>query len=348
MSTIKLPGLVDMHVHLRDPGQTEKEDFYTGTSAALAGGFTTVFDMPNNKLPITTSERLEEKKEDAKKKIVCDVGFYFGSLGENIDEFKKIKNKVYGLKLYLNQTTGGYIIDEIALKKIYDNWPNDSLILLHSEENIIDRVMNEVRRTGKRSHFCHLSSKAELVAVIQAKKDNLPVTCGVCPHHLFLTEKDVSLLGAFGRMKPELKSEKDRQFLWKNLKYVDVIESDHAPHTLDEKNSDHPPHGVPGLETTLPLLLKAADEKKLSIDRIIELCYTNQAHILGLRQDKNTYIEVDMMEYIIRGKDLKTKCGWTPFEGWKVKGRVKRVVLRGKKVYEDGKVLVKPGFGKVL
>ncbi len=124
MSKLILPGLIDPHVHLRDPGQTWKEDFHTGTSAALAGGFTTILDMPNNKIPIITSKRLNEKIKIAKEKIVCDVGFYFGSLGDNLDQFEKVSKKILGLKLYLNQTTGNFLVDKKMLKKIFIAWNN--------------------------------------------------------------------------------------------------------------------------------------------------------------------------------------------------------------------------------
>src|SRR5581483_11860086 len=112
MNMLTLPGLIDLHVHLREPGQTEKEDFITGTSAAIAGGYTTIFDMPNNSIPITTKERLDEKITIAKEKILCDVGFHFGSRGNNIEEFEKVKNTAMGLKLYLNETTGNYLVAE--------------------------------------------------------------------------------------------------------------------------------------------------------------------------------------------------------------------------------------------
>ena len=122
MQTITLPGLIDIHVHLRTPGQEYKEDFTTGTKAAIAGGFTTVFDMPNNKLPITTEERLDEKINLAKNNIHSDIGFYFGSLGDNLDQFEKVSNKVWGLKLYLNETTGNFLISKEKLEGIFIAW----------------------------------------------------------------------------------------------------------------------------------------------------------------------------------------------------------------------------------
>jgi len=350
---INLPGLIDIHVHLRDQGQTKKEDFFTGTSAAIAGGFTTVLDMPNNKIPITTLERLKEKIKIAKEKTVCDIGFYAGSLGNNLDELMKMEPYVFGLKLYLNKTTGNFLIDKNELLRIFSTWKSDEPILFHAEEDILATVMEAMKRTGKRIHICHISSEKEFRIIINAKEKGYKVTCGVTPHHLFLTTSDEKKLGPFGMMKPSLKTKRDVDFIWKNLEYIDVIESDHAPHTIEEKNRPPAggkiPFGVPGLETTLPLLLTAVSENKLSINRLIELCYKNPKKIFNIKTDENTYVEIDEKEeYIIDNKNLKTKCGWSPFNGWKVKGRLKRVFIRGIKVFEDGKLLVKPGFGKII
>jgi len=345
---ITLPGLIDVHVHLRDPGQTYKEDFYTGSCAALAGGFTTIIDMPNNKEPITTMKRLQEKIKEAKKKIVCDIGFYFGSLGNNLKEFKKVQKSVFGLKIYLNQTTGDYIVDEKAFAKICSAWPKKLPILLHAEANVIEPIIKISHNTGQRIHICHVSTKKELQTIIRAKEKSYKLTCGITPHHLFLSRGMADKLGSFGSMKPEIEKGY-REFLWKNLKYVDVIESDHAPHTIEEKKSNKPPFGVPGLETTLPLLLTAVSQRRLSINQLIELCFENPKKIFNIKTDKKTYIEVDEKEsYTIENKNLKTKCGWSPFQGWKVKGKVKRVFIRGKKVFENGEILVQPGFGKYV
>jgi len=346
---IRLPGLIDLHVHLRDPGQTEKEDFFTGTSAALAGGFTTVLDMPNNKIPIITLDLLKEKIKEAKKKTVCNIGFYAGTIGNNLEQLSLMEPYIFGLKLYFNQTTGNFIIDKKNLKKIFLSWKSNKPILVHAEEDALTNVLKVAVETRKKLHICHVSNQAQLSLIIKAKEKKIAVTCGVTPHHLFLTEKDIKSLKSFGLMKPFLGLKTDQNFLWKNLKYVDVIESDHAPHTISEKKSDHPPFGVPGLETTLPLLLTAVSEKKLSINRLIELCFENPKKIFDIKTDKNTWVEVDdKEEYIIDNKKLFTKCGWSPFNGWKVKGKIKRVFIRGKKVYEDGKLLVKPSFGKII
>lgn len=349
MATIKLPGLIDPHVHLREPGATQKEDFYTGTSAALAGGYTTILDMPNNKVPITTMERLEEKISLAKAKIVCDVGFHFGSLGDNLDEFAKAQDKVMGLKLYLNETTGNFLIDREKVEAIFQAWNGVGPILLHAEDDAVAFVIEVVKKTRKKAHFCHISTQNDLALISRAKQEGLPITCGVTPHHLFLTEADSKTLGPYGKMKPYLKSREDVDFLWKNLKDIDVIESDHAPHTKEEKEGETVPFGVPGLETTLPLLLTAVSEKRFTIQDLRRMCFENPKKIFNIKADPETYIEVDLdKSYTIHNQFLLTKCGWTPFDGWSVKGKIERVFIRGTKVFEDGKVLVEPGFGKIL
>lgn len=344
---ITLPGLIDVHVHLRDPGQTHKEDFYTGTLSALAGGFTTIIDMPNNVVPITSRKLLNEKIKIAQEKAVCNIGFHFGSLGANLDEFSKVSEKVFGLKLYLNQTTGNFIIGKKELGVIYNKWNSSQPILLHAEEDMLDTVFKIVKKTKKKTHICHVSSKEELLKIIKAKEKGLPVTCGITPHHLFLTSKDEEKLGPYGKMKPYLKSEKDVRFMWENFAYIDIIESDHAPHTRKEKETDVP-FGVPGLETTLPLLLTASEEGKISIDEIIQLCHINPAKIFNIPTNNKTFIDVEMKEYTILNKNLKTKSGWTPFNGRKVIGKVETVTLRGRVVYGSGKILSKKGEGEII
>lgn len=347
---ITLPGLIDPHVHLREPGQSEKEDFYTGTRAALAGGFTTIIDMPNNLTPITTLSRLEEKKALAKEKIVTDIGFYFGTLGNNLEAFTKVTGKVFGLKIYLNHTTGDFLIDKANMMAIFSAWPSENgPILLHAEENLIPEVIEISKQTGKRIHICHISSENELTIIMKAKEEGVVITCGVTAHHLFLTEDDAKYLGHLGMMKPELKSKKDVDFLWKNLGAIDIIESDHAPHTLEEKQREQVAYGVPGLETTLPLLLTAVSQQRLSIDDVIRLCYEGASNIFDIISEDTTKIEIDLSsEYEIKNENLFTKCKWSPFDGWKVKGKIQTVFLRGEKIFEDGNILAKPGSGHIL
>lgn len=346
---LRLPGLIDPHVHFRTPGQTHKEDFFSGTSAALAGGYTTVIDMPNNMTPITTKKRLDEKIAIAKDQIVCDVGFHFGTLGENFNEFNHVNNKVFGLKVYLNQTTGNYIVDENVFRKIAQNWPHRHPILVHAEENILEKIITIANQTKQKIHVCHVSSESELGIILNAKENGIAVTCGVTPHHLFLTKDDEAKLGPFGKMKPSLKSQQDVTFLWNHLDGIDLIESDHAPHTIEEKEAEVISFGVPGLETTVPLLLTAVHENKLVIKDIERLCFENARKIFDLPTDPNTYIEIDEnKDWVIQNSTLKTKAKWTPFNNWEVKGKVERVFIRGTKVFENDNVLVEPGFGKII
>lgn len=343
---LTLPGLIDVHVHLRDPGQTHKEDFTTGTSAALAGGFTMVVDMPNNATPITTLETLAEKRQLASEKAVSDIGFHYGSLGDNLETFTEAAKYAVGLKLYLNNTTGGYLLDAQHLKDIYAAWPTEKVVLLHVEEDVIDIAIESMQGLDRPVHVCHMPSKEILSKIIAAKRQGLPITCGVCPHHLFLTTEDRERLGVYGDMLPSLKTREDQEYLWEHLDDIDIFESDHAPHTHEEKQAGA--HGVPGLETTLPLLLTAMKQGKITLEQIIDKCHTAPARIFNLPTSDDTHIEVDLSEYEIKNEDLKTKCGWSPFAGQKVYGKVTKVVLRGETVFENGATLAQPGSGKVI
>ncbi len=362
MKLITLPGLIDPHVHLRDMGLNHKEDFYTGTSAALAGGFTTVVDMPNNMTPIFTLADLREKIKTAKTKTVCNLGFYFGTDGKNLNEFKKVKGLVLGLKVYLNETTGNFLTDWRNLKKIFIAWPKTAgPILLHAEDKAVPFAIKVIEKTKKRTHFCHISTKKDLLKILKAKKRGLPITCGVTPHHLFLTVNDLKKLKGLGIMKPPLATQADQDFLWKHLDDIDIIESDHAPHSLEEKTAEKPAYGIPGLETTLPLLLTAVSEGRLTIKDIKRLCYQGPIKLLMNSPhprvtnipvywtEANNRIIVDLEEeWTIKNENLKTKCGWSSFAGREVIGKVKEVYLQGKIVYKNSRILTKPGSGKII
>lgn len=346
---IKLPGLVDVHVHLREPGNTQKEDFETGTKAAIAGGYTTIFDMPNNPNSIVTPETLEEKIKLATGRVYCDVAFHFGGSRMAVPYFEAVKNKVFGCKVYMNHTTGNLLIEnQDDLEEIFSAWPRGKVIMVHAEGETLAKAIDLAKRHHQRLHVCHLSLADEIEQVKKAKQEAMDITCEVSCHHLFLNDQNGKRLGSFGFMKPPLSSKKDVDYIWKNLDVVDMIASDHAPHTLEEKkNAEKPPFGVPGLETSLPLMLNAVNQGRLSLERLIELMSSNPRKLFSLSDDGKTYLEVDMDEkYEIKNESLFTKCGWTPFDGMKVKGKVKKVVLRGKEVFDGEKVL--GPFGKVI
>lgn len=334
---LRLPGLVDVHVHLRDPGQTDKEDMTTGTKAALAGGFSTVFDMPNNAEPITTVERLKAKIALAREKSYCDIGFHYATLGDNLDTFAEAAEYAVGLKVYLNNTTGGYKLDVSRLRDIYEAWPAHRPVLLHTEEDTIATAMESLKGLKHHVHICHLPSRAVLDEVVAMKRAGYPVTCGVTPHHLFLTEADVARLGVYGMMKPPLKNQADVDYLWEHMDDIDLIESDHAPHTKADKKAGA--FGVPGLETTLPLLLQAERDGKISRAQIIDKLHTVPAKLFHFDISDDTYVELEPTEYIISNEGLQTKCGWTPYAGLTAYGKVVANVIRSTAFYENGETL---------
>lgn len=348
--SIGLPGFIDIHAHFRDPGQTHKEDFYTGTLSAISGGVTTVFDMPNNKPPVTSSKTLNEKLKIASRKAVSDYGLYFGTDGKNLSEFDKVASKVIGLKLYLEETTGNLeISDEDLTERIFRLWPKRKIIIIHGTGKNIELALSLAARYRNKIHITHVSTEKDLSLVIDGKKQLIPVTCDVTPHHLFLTEDNLSKLGSYGLVKPALSSGNDQKFLWSNLAKIDCISSDHAPHTIEEKRSDTKFYGMPGIETMIPLLLTAVNEKLLKLEDIVRLVNINPQKILGFIQDNNNYIEVDMNEnYILDTNSLKSKSGWSPYAGRKMKGRIKKVYLHGQKVFDNGSLLVKMGYGKLV
>lgn len=347
---IKLPGLVDPHVHLREPGAIQKEDFETGTKAAIAGGYTMVLDMPNNPVATISPEALQKKMNLAKGRIYCDVGFHFGASAKSIQYFDEVRSKVFGLKVYMNQTTGDLLMeDDSTLEAVFSSWPKDKPVLVHAEGDTLQKAISLAKKFGNRLHVCHVSLKQEVELIKSTKADGLQISCEVSCHHLFLTNEDVKRLGAFGMMKPPLSSRENQEALWQALVdgTIDMIASDHAPHTRAEKAGEKPAYGVPGLETTLPLLLTAVNDGRLTLERLIELTATNPRKVFSIPQQENTYVEVDMEEnWTIENENLQTKCGWTPFAGMKVIGKVKKVVLRGKMAF-DGQNIFGP-YGKVL
>jgi dihydroorotase len=346
MALQRFPGLIDIHVHLRDPGATHKEDFRTGTRAAVKGGFTFVCDMPNNYVtPTTTIERVEEKVRLTAAHAICDVGFHFGTDGKNFASFKKAAAhpRVYGLKIYCNHTTGEMLIEnESTLDLIFRSWESDKPILVHAEGDQLGVCLELARRYIKRLHVCHISDVPGIELVRYAKESGQAVTAGVTPHHLFLKSADVKKLGPYGLMKPPIGDESTRLALWEAVKngVIDIIESDHAPHTRLEKASGAPPFGVPNLETTIGLLVHEFVDGKLTLQQIVTLLYDNPKKIFNIPDQPDTFIELDPQKpYIAGASAYETKCGWSPFDGWQLFGEVERVVLRGKTLV-DGKRIV--------
>ena len=351
MPIIRLPGLIDPHVHLRDPGGTHKEDFTSGTRAALAGGFTVVLDMPNNPgEPTVTPQALAHKAAITAGRLSCDVGLHYGATPRNAPTFKRVASMVFALKLYLDHTTGDLKIEELeTIRNIMLAWPAHKPLCVHAEDRTLAMVLGLVPSVGRGVHFCHISEKIEIELIRDAKRRGLPVTCEVAPHHLYLTEDDLPRLGAYGVMKPPLKRGADVDALWANLDYIDMIATDHAPHTVAEKQGETPAFGVPGLETSLPLMLNAVAQGKLTLDRLVEMMHFAPASLFRVPSQPETYVEVDTERRIrIIADVMQSRAGWTPFEGMNLLGTVETVVLRGREVVRDGLIVAEPGFGQVL
>lgn len=351
MSTVRLPGLIDVHVHLREPGATHKEDWDSGTAAALAGGFTLVLAMPNTQPPITDEETFQEVLRIASQKARCDYAQYVGAGAENAEVVAALAPQAAGLKMYLDQTYGPLRLDDMRhWMAHFENWPQNYPIVAHAEGRTLAAMILLAELFDRPVHLAHVSKAEEIVLIRKAKEKGVPVTCEVCPHHLFLSQEDVLTIGE-GRseVRPRLNSLEDQRFLWENLAVVDCFATDHAPHTLSEKDGQNPPPGFPGLETIVPLLLTAVHQGKLSLEDVVTRLYANPRKIFNLPEQPDTWIEVDVdQEWVIQARDLYSRCAWTPFEGRWVRGRVQRVVLRGQTAYEEGRVLAWPGYGQSI
>lgn len=350
---IKLPGLIDPHVHVREPGGTHKEDWDTATQAALAGGVTMILAMPNTKPPIFDESTLNLALDAAKQKARCDYGQFLGAGPDNAGILPALADKAAGLKMYLDSTFGELRLDDMTLwMPHFINFPKSAPIVLHSESRTMAAGILFAAVYDRPVHIAHISLKEEILLIKAAKERGIKVTCEVCPHHLFMIsqlpkeEIGMNIEGRF-EVRPRLATQEDVDALWANMDVIDCFATDHAPHTVEEKDSDTPPPGFPGLETLLPLLLNAVSEKRLTIDDIIQKSAINPRKIFNLPEQPETWIDVDeSAEYEIKAADQFTRCGWTPFEGWKVKGRVRKVVLRGQVAFEDGKVLAEQGYGR--
>ena len=346
---IKLPGLIDPHVHIREPGGTHKEDWDTGTAAALAGGFTTILAMPNTRPPVTDQETLTLALSTAGAKARCDYAQFLGAGPDNLENLSDLGTHTAGLKMYLDQTYGPLRLDNMVLwMEHLKRWPRALPIVAHAEGRTMAAVILLAAIYNRQIHIAHVSTREEIILIRAAKEKGIKVTCEVTPHHLFLSKEDVPSIG-IGRseVRPRLASPTDQEALWENLEVVDCFATDHAPHTLEEKDGDNPPPGFPGLETALALFLTAVKEGRLSVQDLIQRMYTRPKRLFNIPEQAETWVEIETEEeWEIHAADAYTKCRWTPFEGRKVHGRVSRVVLNGREVFREGQVLALPGSGR--
>lgn len=317
---VKLPGLIDVHVHLREPGAEYKEDISTGTSAALAGGYTMICAMPNTNPAVIDEKSLKLVEDLYKEKALCDYGIFLGATADNSTLLPDLASRACGLKMYLNETFNALRMDKIdQWIRHFQHWPKSKPMCFHAEEHTLAAVLFLAELYDRHVHICHVSTKEDMSLIKAAKEKGIKVTCEVAPHHLFFSINDMNMFNeAAKEVRPRLKSEEDRKAMWDMLEYIDMIASDHAPHTLDEKLKGTVP-GFPGLETSLPLLITAYKQGKISMEQIIEKCFTNPKKIFNLPEQPDTYVEVDLdTEWTIPTGMPFSKCKWTPFAGLKV------------------------------
>ena len=364
------PGLIDPHVHFRIPGMEYKEDWRTAAKAAIRGGYTTVFDMPNTLPPTTTQKLLQEKKAiiDAQLHeigIPLRYALFFGADKKHLAEIAPVKNEVIGIKVFMGCSTGNLVIDDDeSLQAVFEiAAQQDMLVAVHAEDEAlmnaqkskfagskryadhslirneevaakaVEKAISLTKRYGTRLYILHASTADELALIAQAKKAGLPVYAETTPHHLFLSDKSYEKLHGKAVVNPPLRSELHQHVVWENILsgVIDTIGSDHAPHTIAEKAKPYGecPSGMPGIETTLPLLLNAYHEGKISLERIIELTVTKAREIFRLPSNDDIVL-VDLEKTSeVKNEKLQTKCGWSSFEGMRLRGWPVYTIMNG-------------------
>jgi len=383
---VALPGLVDAHVHLRDMRLAYKEDFTSGTSAAAAGGFTTVLDMPNTLPPTDSGQRLLEKARRASKNILVNTGFHVAAVGDRAAVKTMKMAGAFSIKLYLPKPIAPLDVgDDLTIVEVLKAARQASLpVTVHAEDaaqieptgeirtfkelvgsrqgkaetRAVSRILRIQRQIGCRIHFCHVTLPSSISAIGKRSSDGL--SSEVTPHHTLLSEDSVEKLGWKAWMVPPLRPRHVRNRLFREMAAgnATIIATDHAPHTIKEKRlpPQESPPGIPGLETAMPLMLTVVNKGKLSFGRLVSLLSTSPASLFGLSSKgrlregaDGDMILVDMKK---KGKidpdKFFSKAHYSPFEGWKTQGAVHTTIVNGSIVYSNGEITGKPGSGRVL
>ena len=384
-SSFVIPGVIDDQVHFREPGLTHKANIETESRAAVAGGITSFIEMPNTNPQTTTIQKLEEKFNIASKTSYANYSFMFGGTNDNLDEILKLdKTKVAALKLFLGSSTGNMLVDNPdTLEKIFSS--TELVIAVHCEdettirkntEDFVDKYGDDIpvkyhpiirseeacylssskaielaKKTGARLHVFHLSTGKETALF----RNDIPlkdkkITAEVCVHHLWFTDQDYDKKGTHIKWNPAVKSQKDKEQLWEALldNRIDVIATDHAPHTLEEKNNVYTkaPSGGPLVQHALVALMEAYHDNKITIEKLVEKMCHNPAILFDV--EKRGYIKqgyfADLViinpnqSWTVDKENILYKCGWSPFEGTTFKSMVTHTFVNGSLVYENGNI----------
>jgi dihydroorotase len=380
-----IPGVIDDQVHFREPGLTHKGDIASESKAAVAGGITSYIEQPNTVPNAVTQELLEDKYQIASKTSHANYSFMMGGTNDNLEEILKTNPKnVAGLKLFLGSSTGDMLVDSSAsLEKIFSN--TKLLIAVHSEDETIVknnlakykeiygddipvekhpeirsvaacyestvRVIELAKKTGARLHVFHISTAKELdLFTNKIPLEKKQITAEVCIHHLWFTDADYETKGSLIKWNPAVKTKEDKDALWKALldDRIDVIATDHAPHTLEEKSNPYTtcPSGGPLVQHALVAMMESYFNGKISIEKIVEKMCHNPAKIFKIENRgfiKEGYF-ADLvvvnphMPWNVKKENIISKCGWSPFEEVNFKSRVTHTFVNGKLAYANGKV----------
>ena len=384
-----LPGVIDTHVHFREPGMTHKEDLMTGTLSAIAGGVTTIFEMPNTDPLTITAETLQDKLQRAKGRAWCDYAFFIGGSADNVNDLDVLEKMpgCCGVKIYMGSSTGSLLTaeddvllsilkngtrraalhaeDEERLKsqkhiaetshdvKDHPNWRDAETALLASK-----RAVKLAREAERRIHLLHVTSADEM-DFLSNHKDIASIE--VTPHHLTLSAPECyENLGTLAQINPPIRNKHHQEALWQAVRngIVDTLGSDHAPHTCDEKGKLYPasPSGIPGVQTTLPIMLNHVNKGRLSLIRLVDLLAHNPQHLYQIAGKGRIAVGYDAdfaiidlhKSHTITNKWIKSKCSWTPYDGMTVTGRVQGTILRGSPVMWEDEILESPRGKRVI
>jgi dihydroorotase len=377
---VVLPGIIDTQVHFREPGSTDAEDLESGSRAAVLGGVTSLFEMPNTNPPTSNLVEFDKKLVAAKNRMHSNYAFYFGATPDNTEQLAKLKDVegCCGVKLFAGSSTGNLLVDKEAdIEKVISS--SDRIVSIHSEdEDIIKlrkkfikkgdvhshpewrnvecamsstrRVVKIAERYNKKIHVLHITTKEEVDFLAMHKKN---VTFETTPQHLTLYAPDCyEKLGSYAQMNPPLRTKEHYDRLWVAIKnnVVDVLGSDHAPHLKENKDKEYPnsPSGMPGVQTIFPVMLNHVNDGKLTLQQLINLMCENPCKIFGIKNkgfikegyDADLTIADMNKEVIIKNEMIASKCGWTPFNNYKVKGFPVGTIVNGNLVMSDGKVIM--------
>ena len=377
---VVLPGIIDTQVHFREPGSTDAEDLESGSRAAVLGGVTSLFEMPNTNPPTSNLVEFDKKLQAAKNRMHSNYAFYFGATPNNTDQLARLKDVegCCGVKLFAGSSTGNLLVDKEAdIEKVISS--SDRVVSIHSEdEDIIKlrkkfirkgdvhshpewrnvecamsstrRVVKIAERYNKKIHVLHVTTKDEVDFLAMHKKN---VTFETTPQHLTLYAPDCyDKLGTYAQMNPPLRTKEHYDRLWVAIKnnIVDVLGSDHAPHLKVNKDKEYPntPSGMPGVQTIFPVMLDHVNSGKLTLQQLINLMCENPCRIFGIKNkgyiregfDADLTITDMNKEVTIKNEMIASKCGWTPFNNHKVKGFPVGTIVNGHLVMSDGKVIL--------